>query len=282
MLYTIVLRDQGLKELLMMDCLHSMAPTDEEFLRYVLDAEPLPPEVQTHLGYCVICQQRLADYKELNTLLISRLYRSECPSSMDLNFFCEHLLPIDDMRRIERHVRQCPLCAAEVADIQQMLAACVSLSAPGAPPFLSSAPLTSRRVVASLVLIEPQMVTRSEALARGWPRQYRADSINVSLHLSHGSKGEIVLLGLFTRDDPDGSVDAFEGVLAELCHASDPMKGQDERLSNDEYTELPVMSARVDDLGNLVFKDVPVGTYLMILRLPDAELVIEGLTIERE
>src|SRR5881296_1341584 len=101
----------------MMDCLRSVAPNDEELLRYALDDEPLPSEVQLHLGQCVICQQRLIDYKRLHTLLISRLYRSQCPGAMDLNFFCEHLLPLNDSKRIARHIRQCPLCAAEVVDI---------------------------------------------------------------------------------------------------------------------------------------------------------------------
>ena len=91
-----------------------------------------------------------------------------------------------------------------------------------------------------------------------------------------------MLLGLFTRDDPDASVDAFEGVLAELYDASDPLKEYDEQAGNDKYVEQPLMSTIVDDLGNLVFKNVPLGTHLMIVHLPDAELVIEGLTIERE
>ena len=85
--------------------------------------------------------------------------------------------------------------------------------------------------------------------------------------------------GLFTRDDYDANVDAFEGVLAELYDALGPVKGQDERVSNGGSMEQPVMSTQVDDLGNLVFKDVPVGTYLMIVHLSDAELVIEGLAI---
>ena len=91
-----------------------------------------------------------------------------------------------------------------------------------------------------------------------------------------------MLLGLFTRDDPDASVDAFEGVLAELYDASDPVVGYDGQAGNGEYVEQPLMSTIVDDLGNLIFKNVPTGTYLMIVHLSDAELVIEGLTIERE
>ena len=129
-----------------------MAPNDEELLSYALDDESLLPEVRTHLGDCAICQQRLANYKELNMLLISRLYRSECPDAMDLNFFCERLLPINDRWRIARHIRQCPLCAGEVADIQQMLAACGS--SPDAPPFLYAAPMIRQRMVANLTLTQ--------------------------------------------------------------------------------------------------------------------------------
>jgi hypothetical protein len=36
----------------------------------------------------------------------------------------------------------------------------------------------------------------------------------------------------------------------------------------------------VDDLGNIVFKPVPAGEYVMIVHLPGRELVVEGLTIE--
>jgi hypothetical protein len=199
---------------------------------------------------------------------------------MDLNFFCEQLLPIKDRWRIARHIRQCPLCAVEVADIQRMLVACAA--SPRASSLLDAIPMTRQRVVASLTLMQPQMVTRDEPFASAWPRQYRADSINISLHLSHGSKGEIFLLALLTSDDPDASVDAFEGALAELYDASNPVKGYDEQVGNDQYVEQPLMSTIVDDLGNLIFKNVPPGPYLMIVYLPDAELVIEGLTIERE
>ena len=267
------------KELLMMDCLHSMTPNDETLLRYALDDELLPRETQSHLGQCVICQQRIADYKDLNKLLISRQYRSECPSAMDLNFFCEHLLPIDDIRRIDRHIRQCPLCAAEFADIRCMLVVCEPL--PGAIPLPCAVPVILKRVVASIAQIQSQVITRSETPARSWPRQYRAESINISLHLSRGSKGEIVLLGLFTSDDPDESVDAFEGTMAELYPVPHPVKGPHEQTQGDGNIEQPLMSTLVDDLGNLVFRDVPTGTYIMIVHLPDSELVLEGLTVEQ-
>jgi hypothetical protein len=40
------------------------------------------------------------------------------------------------------------------------------------------------------------------------------------------------------------------------------------------------MSTLVDDLGNIVFKAIPPGEYIMLLYLPESELVIKGLTIE--
>lgn len=40
------------------------------------------------------------------------------------------------------------------------------------------------------------------------------------------------------------------------------------------------MSTHVDDLGSVAFKDVPVGEYMMVVRMPDCEVVMEGLTID--
>ncbi|HYU74255.1 MAG TPA: hypothetical protein VEL31_16410 [Ktedonobacteraceae bacterium] len=43
-----------------MDCLHAMAPNDEELLNFALDEEALPEPKRAHLEQCEVCQQRLA------------------------------------------------------------------------------------------------------------------------------------------------------------------------------------------------------------------------------
>src|SRR5689334_5976193 len=105
-----------------MDCLHSMAPSDEEFLRYVLDGEPLVGKAKEHLRGCSICQRRLARYEHAEAYLIAKLYRSQCPSAMQLNLYCASMLAADEAERVARHVGYCPLCFDEVKETQKMLA----------------------------------------------------------------------------------------------------------------------------------------------------------------
>ena len=44
-----------------MDCLNSLAPSDEELISFALDDEALPSEADNHLHQCEICQERLTN-----------------------------------------------------------------------------------------------------------------------------------------------------------------------------------------------------------------------------
>ncbi len=82
-----------------------------------------------------------------------------------------------------------------------------------------------------------------------------------------------MLLGILTSTDPAESVDALEGVPAELYNAPLPVNG-------DEPSAVPLLRTQVDDLGNIVFKPVSPGAYALIIYLPNREMIIDGLTIE--
>ena len=260
----------------MMDCVHAMAPSDEELLKLVLDNEPLLQGAKEHLAGCSICQRRLARYQNVDTFLVSRLYRSRCPEATELNHYCAGMLPTDEAIDIAHHLELCPLCTNEVADIRKILANFDPFPEPE-PLFAPQAAI--RRIIASLVPWQPQLSLRHEVSAQStWPRQYRAESLNLSLHLSRSSNGEIMLLGLFTSARPDDSVDAFQGVPVKLYQASAPSLPL-----NGQYKEKEAfMSTEVDDLGNIAFIAVPEGEYVMIVCLQEAELVVEGLIIERD
>jgi hypothetical protein len=264
----------------MMNCLDSMAPNEEELLRYALDDEPLRIGAKEHLEQCSRCQQRLVTYKQTNAFLLSHLYRSQCPSPTQLNHYCINLLPTDDMFRITDHIKICPLCAAEVVDIRHFLGEFDPFPA----PMLPSSPMTMlKQVLATLVPWQPQMVTRTimpdsmpDSQEAPWPRQYRAGTLNISLHLSRNSSGEMILLGLFSSVDAEESVEDLEGIPVELHHITTPGVEQDR-----PRPETLLMCTTIDDLGNIVFKSVPAGEYVLIVRMGDSELVIRGLTIER-
>jgi hypothetical protein len=252
-----------------MDCLYPLAPDDEELLRFALDGEAVSEEVRRHLEQCTTCQQRLTRYKKAHSFLVSHLYRSQCPSGTELSLYCAGFLPEDQRITIANHILDCPLCAAEAEDTRQFLAETSDLL-PSHPLPLHALDGSVRRIFATLVRQQAQLVVRGDPDPAAWPRQYRADSTDLSLHLSRASSGAFMLLGILT--DPRESIEAFEGTLAELYPAAGG--------KNDGRAEKPLLSEQVDELGNIVFNAVPVGEYVMIVHLPGRDMIIEELTIE--
>ena len=253
-----------------MDCPNSIAPADEELLSFALDGEALPDAARTHLEQCATCQQRLARYEQANAYLISHLYRSQCPTGEQISFYCADLLPEDERMRVANHILDCPLCFAEVEDTRRFLQVQdIEL------PSLSLSPRTLVRRIFATRVGRPQLqfAVRGDASETAWPRQFRAEAVDLSLHLSRTSSGEPILLGILTSADPEESVDALEGVPAELYNAPLDVDG-------DEPSAAPLLRSQVDDLGNIVFKPVSPGEYALIIYLPNREIVVDGLTIE--
>jgi hypothetical protein len=258
-----------------------MAPNEEELLRYALDDEPLKMSAEEHLAHCSLCRQRLATYKQINTFFVSNLYRSQCPTPTQLNHYCANLLSIEDTLLITDHLKMCPLCATEVLDIRKFLADFEPFPA----PMSLSAPVASfKQILASLVPWQPQMVTRhmpTESQDAFWPRQYRAGTLNISLHLSRTSNGNIILLGLFSSTNPAESIDDLEGIVVELYRVRpSAIEANGLPMRQEELPqEMPFMCTSIDDLGNVVFKAVAPGEYRLVVHLLNSDLVIKGLTI---
>ena len=265
----------------MMDCKDSIAPNDEELLRFALDGEALSEKAQDHIERCETCKRRLARYRQANTFLLSHLYRSECPTGEELSMYCAgyDFLPEEKRIRIANHILDCPLCTAEAEETRKFLR--VQDIPLAAPAFSPRAAL--RRIFAARVpRPQAQFIVRGEGPEATWPRQYRAESVDLSLHLSRASNGEFMLLGILTSTDPAESVEALQGIAAELYAAPGPLEDSSANGTSSKKAPVsPLLSTQVDDLGNIVFKPVPVGEYVMIVHLPGRELVVEGLTIEQ-
>ena len=258
-----------------MHCSHSSAPSDEELLQVVLEREALTEKVSRHLEHCGTCQLRLAEYKALHASLLSRLYRCQCPTGTKLSYYCSGLLPQDERIRVATLLLDCPLCAEEVAVTRRFLAE------PLLMPSTSFSPAaTVRRIFCTLVGPQTQRVLRRDVPTPSWPRWYRAESIDLSLHLSHVRKGEYVLMVIISYTDSADSVDTLEGVAAELYPTSYPSGSESNDMS--WQAETPLMRSQVDEIGNIVFRAVPVGEYVLIVHVPESDLIIEDLTIGEE
>lgn len=261
-----------------MDCFLENAPTDEELIAFALDDEVLSQEARHHLEQCEVCQQKVARYRQTNASLVARLYRTQCPGSTELSFYSvsgrngdggEALSP-ERRQQIASHVLDCPLCMAEVEETRHFMAEPIEFPVPAFSPRA-----LARRIFASPVKRQLLLVVRGDAQETVWPRQYKAEAVDLSLHLSRTSSGELVLLGILTSSNPAEDVDALEGVIAELHKAPLPV------ASNGTIPKtLPFLQTSVDDMGNIVFKPVPSGSYTMVINLPGREMIIDGLTIE--
>ena len=251
-----------------MDCSHISAPSGEELLQFALEENSLAEEKRVHLEQCPVCQQRLAEYIRFDQVLVARFYRRFCPDSIQLSLYCEDLLGAEERTQVARHVLDCPNCALEVANTRRFL---------GAAPLavdLGFAPLREvRRVFGVLTRRQAQVVVRRDEGTSGvnaWPRQYHAEAVDLSLHLSRTSNGEQMLLGILTSADSADAVDAFEDALVELYT----------RGSVAEAEQPGHMQTRIDDLGNLVFQPVASGEYTLVIHLAPQDVVIEHITIE--
>jgi hypothetical protein len=248
----------------MFHCPDTLAPTNEKLLSLVYDEGTLSAQEQAHFDTCTVCQQRLDTYHGLQHTLLSTLQRRLCPSALRLNYYCLGMVPAQERVRIASHLLDCPRCADEVAESRRLQAAFEPF------PATTSLSTVARRLFATLVVQQARPVTRSEAVSQGWPRQYQADALSLSLHLSRQAGGEIMLLGILTSSDPGLTVDAFDGVMVDLYSG--------ETISQ-ATRQQPTLTTQVDDIGNLLLAPLAVGSYTLIVRLPGREVVIEGLTV---
>ncbi len=262
----------------MTQCLRPLAPTDEELLRHALDGESLPIAAKEHLEQCTLCQQRLANYTSTNDLILSRLYRSQCPDATILSHYCIGMLSPNEVMSVVSHLEICPLCSNEVAETRLLLATFEPF-----PDEHSSTPSAAQHIIANPIPWQPQSLTwdsNSHEQEPRWPRQYQADTISLSLHLARDKQGTICLLGLLSSVTEH--IELLTGAKVELysAHNSSHFSASEivPDLSSPEF-QGPLLSTQIDGPGHIVFPSVPPGLYLMIIYLPEIEVVIEELNI---
>jgi hypothetical protein len=128
--------------------------------------------------------------------------------------------------------------------------------------------------IATLVRHKIPLTLRGDVPASAFPRQYKAESLDISLHLSHSGSGSSLLLGILTSTSASERIDAFEGMNADLFIAPGPFATE-----GDKQTEKPFLRTQIDDIGHFVLRDVPGGEYVLVLHLPEREVIIEELTM---
>src|SRR6185503_16389461 len=125
-----------------MNCISPPELSDRQLLEF-LDGEA-EPETTHHLGICQYCRNKADALARLQNGLTTRLYRITCPSPLELGEYHLRILPSPQMLVISQHVRECPHCEAEVAQLETFLKDLTSDVKP--------APLTPIRVLVARLL----------------------------------------------------------------------------------------------------------------------------------
>lgn len=260
----------------MADCTDPMAIDDEELLAYIFDEGTLNESNKQHLEHCAICQQRLAEYRQTHNVLLSELYRAQCPNGMQLALYCANALSIDETFTVDEHLRECLLCSAEVVDMRQENAHSMPFSEPAA----HSVPQTLRRLIAQPVTQSLGMAVREDPSTPEWPWQYHTEGFDISFQLSRTNDNQLKLIGFFASATLEQLKD-LQGVVVDLYHApSPPATHPPAQVQPSEPSEQLLLSTTVDDLGNFAFVPIQPGDYNIIIHVPGIELVVERLNVK--
>jgi len=268
----------------MTQCSRPWAPSDEELVRHALDGETLSIVTKEHLADCAFCQQRLESYASTNSFILSHLYRSQCPDSTFLSHYCMGTLSGEQAEYVMNHLKICPLCMNEVTDTRLWLAG----PFPEEYSVTPAVQRTTSHIIASPIPWQPQPITWNGSdyeREQLWPRQYQASMMSISLHLVRDRQGDILLLGLLSSANEAEYIELFANTRVELyatqTHDSTLPSAKESPVEEFTGPDLhgPLLSTQVDELGHIVFKSVPPGCYLMIIYLPETEIVIEELKV---
>ncbi len=101
------------------NCVSPPALDDQQLLAY-LDGEG-NQSIGAHLEKCPSCRERAGEIARLQNKLTARLYRLTCPSPIELGDYQMGLLPSSQRMAIAQHLRECPHCMRELAQLRSYL-----------------------------------------------------------------------------------------------------------------------------------------------------------------
>jgi hypothetical protein len=210
-----------------MKCITSPALDDTQIISYV-EGEA-DDAIVAHMKECPYCAERASQLTLFQKRLRTQLYRSTCPSSIELGDFHLGLLPASQKLVLAQHIRECPHCRREIAELAHFLAE------PDAQPD----PLETAKVLFAQ-LVNGGATTAFGALrgeSKG-PLTFEADGVVITLDVQPGPNRQVSILGQLAADDQD----QWTGAKVELRQVG--------KLE---------LTASLDDLGAFRFNDVSLG-----------------------
>jgi len=180
---------------------------DDKQLLVYLDGDA-DRETLSHLQGCICCRIKAENLDRFQKRLTARLYRHTCPSTMELGEYHLHLLSAALMLVVAQHLRECPHCARELAQLESFLS----------DQWQNSQDSLLGRVkvlIARLVSTEEFTSLPTSSALRGeakGPITFAADGITIVLDVQPAASGRVNILGQVAADDQDN----WTGALVKL------------------------------------------------------------------
>ncbi len=229
-------------------------------LLMVLHGDADPAAVR-HVDGCADCTAELKQLRRANSRLLSALYRSDCPPSLEIGEFRSGLLAASDRARVAAHLTTCPHCTRELRDLDRFLA---QTDAPTLPERVAALQGQVKVLIARLAngfsLTQPGLAPAFAGLRGDYSEAltYQAAEYRVICEVDQDEQQmqRRVLTGLVT------------GPQAALTSAHLWRDGQ------------VSAQASIDSFGNFEFPHLEPGDYELILSGGDTEIHVQSLPIE--
>ena len=242
-----------------MECIYMTELSEIELMAY-LEGEA-PQDVISHLEQCPHCNQKLKVLAGEQTLLKTQLFRSTCPTSLELGEYQLDKLPQPERMAIARHIHDCPYCRAEVRQLESYLKDLAFT--PDAPDAALTNPV--RLLVARLLsggpgpAKQPAMAPLFGGVrgAESEARIYQVDEVLITIEVQEDPRDtrRKVILGLI--------------IGLELSEMEAQLWQQDRHIG----------SATVEASGNFILHGVEPGRLELSLRGADVMVRIEDLEV---
>jgi hypothetical protein len=219
-----------------MKCITSPALDDIQIVAYV-DGEA-DDSVAAHIEICSFCAERARQWRLLQNRLQRQLYRATCPTPVELGDYHLGLMESSRTLVVAQHVRECPLCQREVADLQEFLAE------PAAPRGFVEAAKVLIAQLGGGATTPAQVHLRGED--RG-PLIFEADGVVITLEIQPDPDGQSSILGQLAAEEQD----EWTGAEVEL-----------------EQLDSTKLMTSLDDLGAFRWDHVGPGVSRITIRSP--------------
>jgi hypothetical protein len=234
-----------------MKCISSPALDDAQIMSYI-EGEG-DEAVVSHIRECAYCRERADRWERLQNSLQKQLYRVACPTPMELGDYHMGLSSASQVLVIAQHVRECPLCRRELAELEGFLT----------DPGQETGFLDTVKVLVARLINQSQngyapagLALRGEAKG---PLTFEADGLVIMLDVQREPSGQVSILGQLAADDQD----QWTGAKVELQQV-----GSSQLISS------------MDDLGSFRFDKVTPGPiHIIFTSLYNLQVQIPNIDI---